>query len=374
MKHLLKTLWAISILLFMGLVLSGCSSMQYYAQAVKGHTEILTQEQSIEELLDGSALNPDLREILSHSQEARNFAVSELGLPDNDSYRNFVALDRDYVVWNVVATDEFSVKSEQWCFLVVGCISYKGYYDRKQAERFAIELKEKGHDVYLAGVRAYSTIGWFDDPLLSTMLYRDEARRIGIIFHELAHQQVYIKDDSAFNEAFAMTVEIEGVKRWLITRNEIELLEKYEESLKRKWIFNRLLNDTREQLKAIYAQPIRVDEKRLRKQQVFDSLQRRYEQARQDWGGYDGYDNWMAQDLNNAHLSQVATYYDLIPAFQGLLAASDQDFRVFYQKVEEIGDKDEDERAEALAHYAREGVRLGMPLLETSRMSAGSPP
>jgi len=374
MKHLLKTLWAISILLFVGLVLSGCSSMQYYAQAVKGHTEILTQEQSIEELLDGSALNPDLREILSHSQEARNFAVSELGLPDNDSYRNFVALDRDYVVWNVVATDEFSVKSEQWCFLVVGCISYKGYYDRKQAERFAIELKEKGHDVYLAGVRAYSTIGWFDDPLLSTMLYRDEARRIGIIFHELAHQQVYIKDDSAFNEAFAMTVEIEGVKRWLITRNEIELLEKYEESLKRKWIFNRLLNDTREQLKAIYAQPIRVDEKRLRKQQVFDSLQRRYEQARQDWGGYDGYDNWMAQDLNNAHLSQVATYYDLIPAFQGLLAASDQDFRVFYQKVEEIGDKDEDERAEALAHYAREGVRPGMPLLETSRMSAGSPP
>jgi predicted aminopeptidase len=344
--------------------------MQYYAQAVKGHTEILTQEESIEGLLDSSDLNPDLREILSHSQEARDFAVSELGLPDNDSYRNFVVLDRDYVVWNVVATDEFSVKPEQWCFLVVGCISYKGYYDRKQAEQFARELREKGHDVYLAGVRAYSTIGWFDDPLLSTMLYQDEARRIGIIFHELAHQQLYIKGDSAFNEAFAMTVEIEGVKRWLRSRNQAELLERYEESLQRKWIFNRLLNDTREQLKAIYAQSISVDEKRLRKQQAFDNLKRGYEQARQDWGGYDGYDNWMAQDLNNAHLSQVATYYDLIPAFQGLLTASDHDFRLFYQKAEDIGDKDEDERAEDLAHYAQEG----MPLLETGRMSAGSSP
>lgn len=368
MTQVMKTRLIISILLLMGLVLSGCSSMQYYAQAVKGHTEILTQEESIEGLLDSSDLNSDLREILSHSQEARDFAVSELGLPNNDSYRNFVDLDRDYVVWNVVATNEFSVDAEQWCFIVVGCISYKGYYDRKQAEQFAIELRKKGHDVSVSGVRAYSTIGWFDDPLLSTMLYQDEARRIGIMFHELAHQQLYIKDDSAFNEAFAMTVEIEGVRRWLSSRNEIELLEIYEQSLQRKWIFNRLLNDTREQLRAIYAQPISADEKRLRKQQAFDDLKREYEQARQDWGGYDGYDNWMAQDLNNAHLSQVATYYDLIPAFQGLLAASDQDFVLFYQKAEEIGDKDEKERAEALARYSHEGTRQGI-----SRISDGRP-
>jgi len=358
----------------MAFVLSGCSSMQYYAQAVKGHTEILTQEESIEALLDSSDLTPDLHAILSHSQEARDFAVNELGLPDNNSYRNFVDLDRDHVIWNVAATREFSVKPEQWCFLVVGCISYKGYYDRKQAKRFARELQEQGHDVYLAGVRAYSTIGWFDDPLLSTMLYRDEARRVGVMFHELAHQQVYIKDDSAFNEAFAMTVEIEGVKRWFLSRNQTALLEKYEQSLQRKWIFNRLLNKTREQLKAIYAQPISVDEMRQKKRQVFAGLKHEYEQARQAWGGYDGYDSWMAQDLNNAHLSQVATYYDLIPAFQGLLAASDQDFRLFYQKAEEIGGKDEDERAAALAHYSRDVMRPGIPLLNTSRISDGRIP
>jgi predicted aminopeptidase len=341
------------LIVLVGLSLGACSSVQYYAQAVRGHTELLSQEEPIEEVLERKDLSPELIAALAQSQEARDFAVSELGLPDNDSYRNFVHLDRDFVVWNVVSTKEFSLEPEKWCFLVVGCISYKGYFDKKEADGFAERLRQLGNDVSVSGVRAYSTIGWFDDPLLSTMLYKNEARRMGIIFHELAHQQLYIKGDSAFNEAFAMTVEIEGVRRWLRSRNQHEQLKAYEVSLDRKWIFNRLLNETREALKSLYSQPMSVEEMRLQKARVFEVLRRDYKQAREAWGGYDGYDDWMARDLNNAHLSLVATYYDLIPAFQGLLADSQQDFRLFYDRAARIGEKDKDKRSAELARYSQ---------------------
>lgn len=341
------------LIVLLGLSLGACSSMQYYAQAVRGHAELLSQEEPIEEVLERKDLSPELMDILAQSQEARDFAVFELGLPDNDSYRNFVHLDRDFVVWNVVSTEEFSLDPEKWCFLVVGCISYKGYFDKKEAQEFAEGLRQQGYDVSVSGVRAYSTIGWFDDPLLSTMLYKNEARRMGIIFHELAHQQLYIKGDSAFNEAFAMTVEIEGVRRWLRSRNQHAQLEAYEASLDRKWVFNRLLNETREALKTLYTQPISVEEMRLQKALVYEGLRRDYEQAREAWGGYDGYDGWMAQDLNNAHLSLVATYYDLIPAFQGLLADSRQDFRQFYERAARIGEKDKAQRSAELARYSQ---------------------
>ena len=324
--------------------MTGCSSVEYYWQAVNGHTDILNREQPIEQLLVNPDLEAELRVQLQEIQRAREFAVIELGLPDNDSYRNYADVRRDYVIWNVIATDEFSVTPRQWCFPFAGCVSYRGYFNKNDAQSFAQKLSKEGMDVYVAGARAYSTLGWFDDPLLNTMLYRDEALRVGVLFHELAHQQLYVQDDTAFNEAFAMVVAQEGVRRWFLHNDKKGAYERYLESERRRAEFNSLLKHTRKELEQLYLKSYEADLIRKNKQVIFQQMKRDYIKLKQSWHNNGRYDAWMAQPLNNAHLALVATYHELVPAIKAYLNEADGDLPGFYKRMEQLAKLSKTER------------------------------
>lgn len=337
------------LLFFMCLNISACSSIEYYWQAVQGHTRILKRQQPIAELVINSELDADLRQTLEGMQEARDFAIRELALPDNDSYRKFADIERDYVIWNVIATDEFSITPQQWCFPFAGCVNYRGFFNQVEAKAFAAQLHAQGKDVYVAGARAYSTLGWFADPLLNTMLYRDEALRVGVLFHELAHQQLYVQDDSAFNEAFATAVAQEGVRRWFLYRDNMAAYESYLQTNQRRAEFNNLLQQTQHELKQLYNHTQDVETLRKQKHEVFEKLQQAYTKIKQQrWNNDDRYDKWMAQSLNNAHLALVATYHELVPAFQNHLASVQHDLPVFYQQMKELAELPKAERYKRL--------------------------
>ena len=310
--------------------------MEYYWQAVDGHTDILNREQPISELLAREDLDVELRARLVEMQRARDFASDELGLPDNNSYRDYVDIGRDYVIWNVIATEEFSVSAQQWCFLFAGCVSYRGYFDKATAQKYAQTLQVKGMDTYVAGARAYSTIGWFDDPLLNTMLYRDEAMRVGVLFHELAHQQLYVQDDTAFNEAFATVVAQEGVQRWFISRGDARAYEAYLQAEKRRGEFHGLLKQTREKLQQLYDEAYEPDLMRRKKQAIFRELKVDYQKLKNGWKNDKRYDAWMAQPLNNAHLALVATYNEYVPVMKTYLDKADSNLPLFYQQMEKL--------------------------------------
>ena len=331
--------------------LSGCSSLAYYSEILNGHFELLEKQQPVSKVIQDKDLKPELRDALIISQEMRDFATHELLLPSNNSYRSYADIGREYAVWNVIATEEFSVKSKQWCFLFVGCLSYRGYFSKVDAEKYASQLQTQGYDTYVAGAKAYSTLGWFDDPLLNTMMFKSEALRAGIIFHELAHQKVYIDDDSAFNEAFATTIEREGVRRWFLKQHDPDKFASYQQSKQRDIDFNQLLQKTRQQLSNLFSQQITDREKRLSKQKIFAELKLNYAELKKTSGDYTGYDNWMAQELNNAHLSLLATYHELVPVFEKILQEQQGDLVSFYQRVAAIGELDSEQRRQALEKY-----------------------
>ncbi|MCR4332712.1 MAG: aminopeptidase, partial [Sulfuricaulis sp.] len=222
-------------------VCAGCASPLYYAQAVSGQIEILTKRRPVEEVLADPATTPETRRQLELVRHLRDFASRELLLPDNRSYRSYADLQRPFVVWDVFATPELSLEPKRWCFLVAGCVPYRGYFARDKAEQFAAKLKQKGYDVYVGGVPAYSTLGWFNDPLLNTFIHRSEAELAGLLFHELAHQQIYISGDSAFNESFATVIELEGVKRWFEHQGTAQQTEAYQQKIKRREEFTALV-------------------------------------------------------------------------------------------------------------------------------------
>ena len=341
------------LLLIVSLGLSACSTIDYYWQAIHGHTTILSQEKPIKDVLANPALNPELRHTLEGMQEARDFATRELALPDNDSYRQYANIERDYVIWNVIATDEFSVAPQQWCFPFAGCVSYRGFFDQAEAQAFANKLQAQGKDVYVAGARAYSTLGWFDDPLLSTMLYRDEAMRVGVLFHELAHQQLYVQNDTAFNEAFATAVAQEGVRRWFRYKGNMAAYEAYLQRNRQRAEFNNLLQQARDHLKQLYNNAQDTEKLRKQKQAVFKQLHEDYAQLKkQQWNNDNRYDAWMAQPLNNAHLALVATYHELVPAFQNQLARVQYDLPAFYQQMEQLAKLPKAERYNQLMSNA----------------------
>ena len=336
------------LLLLLGITVSGCSSFGYYLDLIDGHNELLEQQKPIKTILADQQTTPKLRKLLETSQEIRDFASNNLHLPENDSYRKYADLKRPYAVWNVVAAAEFSTDAKKWCFLVVGCLSYRGYFTREAAEAYARELKKEGFDVYVAGANAYSTLGWFDDPLLNTMMYKSEARRAGIIFHELAHQVVYIDDDSAFNEAFATAVEDEGIRRWFKAKDKQALYETYLINKKRDAELNALLKQTRDELKTVYASKLEANEMRAAKKQVFVNMQQHYQRLKKSWQGYSAYDKWMQQDLNNAHLLLISTYHDKVPMFQAMLKSENYDLKKFYRAVENLGKLEVAERNKKL--------------------------
>ena len=323
------------VLLLLAL-LGGCANLGFYWQSVSGQMDIWKREQPIETLLSEQTTPPDLKHRLENVLRMREFASSELDLPDNGSFRKYTDLGRPYVLWNVFAAPEFSIKPKEWCFVIAGCISYRGYFSPGAAQEFAMGLRREGYDVYVAGVPAYSTLGWFEDPVLSTFIYFPETEVARLIFHELAHQKVYVPDDTMFNESFAVAVEEESVQRWLEKNGSEELRSAFAAAQGRKKDFNALVLKYRGRLELLYASNLDETQKRAVKAQIIHELKEEYAQLKQKWVGFSGYDRWFSQDLNNAHLASVAAYTQLVPAFQALFAKNDGNLAKFYQAVTEI--------------------------------------
>lgn len=332
------------------ITLTSCSSISYYSQAISGHLDLMSRQRPVQEVIEDHNTPDQLKRKLELSQQARIFASKELHLPDNESYKNYADLERPYVVWNVVATRAYSIKPKQWCFLIVGCLSYRGIFDKNEAYQLAAELRESGMDVSVFGTAAYSTLGYFDDPLLNTMLRHGDANLIGVIFHELAHQTVYIENDTAFNEAFATAVEQEGLRRWYIATNQTDEYEKYLVNKQYRHEFYSMITHTREQLANAFDKAKTDEEKQYNKQAIYRSFKTEYKQWRRT-REYDVFDQWMQRDLNNSHLALIATYQEKVPTFINLLASVDGDMQRFYELVKTVGEKDKDSRELFLGMY-----------------------
>jgi predicted aminopeptidase len=327
---------------------AGCSSLGYYAQAARGQIALLRQREPIAEVIARPGTKPALRDTLRLVLEIRDYASRDLALPDNASYRSYVDIERPYVVWNVFAAPEFSVDPIRWCFPWVGCLSYKGYFDEAKARTQAARLASAGDDVYVGGIAAYSTLGHFNDPFLSSMLRLDVDVSAGIVFHELAHQRFYVRDDTELNEAFATLVEEEGVQRWLTARSDTAGLATWRERRERERSFAQIVDATRTQLATLYASGLPMDEMRARKAEALDALRSRYAELKLAWGGYAGYDAWFDAGLNNARISSVATYQRLVPALRVLLADANGVLPDFYARADALGTLDPETRAARL--------------------------
>ena len=340
--------------------LSGCS-LGYYAQSAAGHLDLIQRALPVQNVIDDAATPADLRERLLLSQRMREFAVRELQLPDNASYRRFADLQRSAVVWNVVAAPELSLTLKTWCFPVMGCVGYRGYFDKAEAEALAAQLKAEGWETSVYGVPAYSTLGWSNwiggDPLLNTFIRWPEGELARILFHELSHQVVYVADDTMFNESYATAVERLGGARWLAEQAGTAAREAYAALEARRRDFKALTLRHRERLAALYLDAS-IDEtaKRQRKQALAASLRTDYEQLKQSrWAGFNGYDAWMAA-ANNASFGVQAAYDELVPGFERLYDREGRDFARFHAAVKALATQPRDERRRALA--LQEGKRL----------------
>lgn len=311
--------------------------MGYYVQSIKGELEILHKSKPIDELLDQKKLPQQLLYKLDKARQIREFAIKELFLPDNGSYQQYADIGREYVVWNVFAAPELSLDSKRWCYVVVGCLNYRGYFSPDAAMQMADNLEKQGYDVYVGGVTAYSTLGWFADPVLNTMLYRDITDLARVIFHELAHQKIYINGDTGFNEAFADTVAIEGVERWLKHSNNPELVRKFRQKQDREDVFSGLVKRYRKKLDELYRSQIPVTEKHMIKTGILQQMVNEYRRQRASWSDGITYDSWFATGVNNAKLNSVATYKEYVPGFKNLLHSVGNNLPSFYKVVEDLG-------------------------------------
>lgn len=332
----IAALSGVAVLLLAG----GCSTLGYYYQAARGHLAIVHAARPVDAWLADPATPDTLRTRLESARAIRDFASRELGLPDNGSYRDYADPGRPFAVWNVVAAPAFSTRPREWCFPVAGCVSYKGWYDPKAAERFAADLRDEGYDAFVYGVPAYSTLGWFDDPLLSTFLRYPRAEVARLVFHELAHQLAYAAGDSAFNEGFATVVEQEGVRRWLAQVGTSEERRQFDAMTARKRGFVALIRCARARLDAVYAAAPDDAAKRSGKAAEFDRLRADYAALKTSWGGFAGYDFWFAQPLSNAHLASIGTYEDALPALDALLDRMGRDLPRFYAEVRTLAKLD----------------------------------
>jgi predicted aminopeptidase len=317
-------------------------------QAAAGQMEIVSRREPISAVLADGSTPASLRSRLEYVSAARDFASRELGLPDNESYRSYADVRRPYVVWNVFATHEFSVEPRRWCFPIAGCVVYRGYFDEKNAQSYARRLRLDGNDTAIGGVAAYSTLGHFKDPVLSTMLKWSDAQIAATLFHELAHQVVYVPGDSEFNEAFATVVEETGIERWLVARGKPQDLSAWREQRRRGAEFITLLLRAREQLKELYASGLPPERMRELKQYRFGQLKLDYEALKRSWSDYSGYDAWFDRTLNNAHLVSAATYYGCMPALRRVLSEVGGDLPRFYEVARDLAKQDKTARALAL--------------------------
>ncbi len=349
-------------------LLGACAPAGYYAQAVRGHLALMGAARPVDELLADPATAADLRPRLALAQRLRAFAVSDLALPDNASYRSYSALNRRAAVWNVAAAPPDSLALRRWCFAVVGCVGYRGYYDEADARALAAQLaRDEGLEVRVYGVPAYSTLGWLNwaggDPLLSTFIRYPEGELARLIFHELAHQVVYVGDDTEFNESYATAVERLGVQRWLAVRADAQVQRDHAAFGARRHAFRQLARDTRRELAGIYAQKqaLAADPSALpaMKSRAMADFRQRYAQLKADWAAagtpFDGYDPWVA-GANNAFFGIQAAYDELVPGFEALFAQAGEDWPRFHAAVRELA------RLPRVERRARLHALAGAPL------------
>ncbi|MBV6751589.1 aminopeptidase [Pseudomonas chlororaphis] len=328
------------------LLLGGCSSINYYSQLAGGQLSLLRAREPVAEVIADPTRDPKLREHLAQSQQARVFASEHLHLPDNRSYRLYADIKRPYVVWNVFATPEFSLTPQQHCFPIAGCVAYRGYYNQGAARGEAALQKQQGMDVYIGGVEAYSTLGWFDDPIISSMMTWGDERLATLIFHELAHQRFYVKDDTEFNESYANFVEQEGTRQWRAARG---LPPAKVNEVAQKDQFIELVLKTRARLQQLYAQALPVEQMRERKAQEFQRLRDEYHKMQaSQWAGDKRYDAWVNGSLNNAKLLPFGLYDQWVPAFAALFKQVNGDWPSFFKAVEKLGGLPVGERTAAL--------------------------
>ena len=350
--------WRALIFCVVTAAVAGCSQIGYFVQAAHGQFELLAEARPIDDWLANPGITDKLRSKLTKVKEMRAFAARELALPDNGTFTTYADLKRPFVMWNVVATPELSLKPMQWCFPVAGCVNYRGYYSKEDAQAYAVELRAEHYDVEVSGVPAYSTLGWFPDPVLSTFIKYPEGEVARMVFHELAHQVVYVPGDSSFNESFAVTVEEAGVERWMALYGDDRMRQTYAEYEGRKQDFLALLMKYRKALEANYKRDVSDAEKRKEKVAIFQALKDDYQMLKTSWGGYRGYDRWFAEPLSNAHLAAIATYHDFVPGFRALLAREKR-FDKFYAAVKTLAALDKAERHRRLAAMAAPPVMAG---------------
>jgi predicted aminopeptidase len=334
------------------LVLVGCSAVEYYWQGIAGQLDLMSRSKPIPEVAE-STPDPALRDRLRQVQRIRAYASRELALPDNGSYTRYADLGRPFVVWNVFATPELSLNPRQWCFPVAGCVAYRGYFAEADARTEAARLAAENLDVHVSGVPAYSTLGYFDDPVLSTFIRYREAEVARLIFHELAHQVVYVKDDSAFNESFAVAVEEEGLARWLVGQAErtdaVQFAADVARAQRLRAEFRSLVRSTRGRLDALYASDATEADKRAGKAMAFAEMRIEYERMKAGWDGAPGFDRWFTAGANNAGIAAAGLYADRVPQFAALLRAEGGDLPRFYGRVKELAGLPKPERDASLA-------------------------
>jgi len=311
-----------ALVVLTALLLAGCETLSYYRQAIGGHLQIMAAARPVQDWLADPATPAELRERLATAQGIRDFASRGLGLPDNGSYRSYADIGRPYVVWNVFAAPAFAVAPKLECFPIAGCVSYRGFFSEDAARRHAGGLRAAGYDVFVGGVAAYSTLGWFDDPLLSSFIRYPDAQLARLIFHELAHQLVYAKNDTTFNESFAVVVEEAGVRRWLESAGRVDDLERFRATQARRRDFAARIKDTRERLRTIYASGASQDAMLEQKRGEFERLRASFGAA-------------VPAEPNNAFLLAIALYNELVPGFERVLAESGS-LEQFYRRVREL--------------------------------------
>lgn len=346
-----RCLLALSLLTSL-LLLAACNDGSYLWQCAMGQWTLMSRAKPIDEILEQQTETPEVREQLAKVVKMREFAVSALSLPDNGSYHKYADLGRPYAVWNLVAAPELSIDLNQWCYPIAGCVTYHGYFDEASARAMAADFTTRGFDVDIYGVKAYSTLKWFDDPVLNTFLTGDDLRLAALLFHEMAHQVVYVPNDTAFNESFARTVEREGLRRWLQSTGSAELWQTYLQREEKSSEFRDFIARTRNALGQVYASNLGLDEKRQAKKDLLQKAVEDYAALKESWNGYSGFDAWMQRGLNNARLSSVAIYNDLVPSFQVMLERVNNDLPAFYAEVEKLGKMPATERLTKLKSYS----------------------
>jgi predicted aminopeptidase len=352
--------WLVPLLL-LGVVLglSGCQTLSFYAQAIKGQYQLLAHQQTVSKLLADTNTPAKLRDRLVVLEHLRAFAGKSLKLPVDGHYQKYVDVHRAYVVWNVEATPAFSMEPKTWWYPVVGKLQYRGYFSRAGATNYAHYLRHKGYDAYAGGVEAYSTLGWFKDPLLNTFVFNPDDDLAETIFHELAHQRVFAHSDTDFNEAFATTVGEEGTRRWLKSKGDTAGYDEYRLHLSRHKEFVDLVMATRARLEALYGDTRDADGKlkatnskrdvprealRSGKMEIIDDFRRRLAKLKADWGGDRSYDSWFEGHISNAQLNSIAAYYDLVPGFLQLLELNGGDLEKFYVAADRLSQMSKKDR------------------------------